>query len=75
MEVDPEYHPKIIGKKGAVITKIRTDHDVQINFRRKGEAEENIITITGYEQNTYAARDDILKIVNELVIIFYNFII
>ncbi|XP_033222679.1 vigilin [Belonocnema kinseyi] len=66
LEVDPEYHPKIIGRKGAVITKIRTDHDVQIIFRRKGEPEENIITITGYEQNTLDARDDILKIVNEL---------
>lgn len=66
IEVDPEYHPKIIGRKGAVITKIRTDHDVQINFRRKGEPDERIITITGYEANTYDARDDILKIVNEL---------
>lgn len=37
IEVNPEYHPKIIGKKGAVITKIRRDHDVQITFPKKGE--------------------------------------
>lgn len=37
IEVNPEYHPKIIGKKGAVITKIRKDHDVQITFPKKGE--------------------------------------
>jgi predicted PilT family ATPase len=67
MEVDPEYHPKIIGRKGAVISKIRSDHGVQINFLKKGDPEEHIITITGYEQNTLAARDDIMKIVNELV--------
>ncbi|XP_020289119.1 vigilin [Pseudomyrmex gracilis] len=66
LEVDPEYHPKIIGRKGAVISKIRSDHDVQINFPRKGDPEEHIITITGYEQNAYSARDDIMKIVNEL---------
>lgn len=66
LEVDPEYHPKIIGRKGAVISKIRSDHDVQINFPRKGDPEEHIITITGYEKNSYSARDDIMKIVNEL---------
>lgn len=65
IKVDPEYHPKIIGRKGAVITKIRNDHDVQINFPRKGDPEEHIITITGYEKNAYDARDDIMKIVNE----------
>lgn len=37
MEVNPEYHPKIIGKKGTVITKIRKDHDVQITFPKKGK--------------------------------------
>lgn len=36
VEVPSEYHPKIIGKKGAVITKIRKDHDVQITFPKKG---------------------------------------
>ncbi|RLU24577.1 hypothetical protein DMN91_002666 [Ooceraea biroi] len=66
LEVDPEYHPKIIGRKGAVISKIRNDHDVQINFPRKGDPEEHIITITGYEKNAYSARDEIMKIVNQL---------
>lgn len=36
IEVNPDYHPKIIGKRGAVITKIRKDHDVQITFPKKG---------------------------------------
>lgn len=66
IEVNPEYHPKIIGKRGAVITKIRSDHDVQINFPKKGDPEEHIITITGYEDNTHLAKEDIMKIVNEL---------
>lgn len=66
IEVNPDYHPKIIGKGGAVITKIRKDHDVQIIFPRKGEENEHIITITGYEENTHRAKDDILKIVRDL---------
>ncbi|KAG5895971.1 hypothetical protein JTB14_027971 [Gonioctena quinquepunctata] len=66
IEVNPEYHPKIIGKRGAVITKIRQDHDVQINFPKKGDPDEHIITITGYEENTHSAKEDIMKIVNEL---------
>lgn len=41
IEVNPDYHPKIIGKKGAVIIKIRKDHDVQINFPKKGKVIKN----------------------------------
>lgn len=31
-----------------------------------GDPEEHIITITGYEDNTHRAKEDIMKIVNEL---------
>ena len=67
VQVDPQYHPKIIGRKGAVITKIRMDNDVQIQFPDQGGENKDVIIITGYEQNTNRARDDILKIVHELV--------
>lgn len=71
VDVHPKYHPKIIGRKGAVITKIRTDHQVQIQFPERGSENESLISITGYEKNTEAARDDILKIVQELVSIIF----
>ena len=66
--VDPKYHPKIIGRKGAVITQIRLEHDMNIQFPDKddGSQPQDQITITGYEKNTEAARDAILKIVGEL---------
>ncbi|PNI14315.1 HDLBP isoform 2 [Pan troglodytes] len=66
--VDPKYHPKIIGRKGAVITQIRLEHDVNIQFPDKddGSQPQDQITITGYEKNTEAARDAILRIVGEL---------
>lgn len=65
-EVDPEFHPKIIGRRGAVINKIRADHGVQIHFPRKDEEEENVIRIQGYEEAANAAKADILKIIDDL---------
>ncbi|XP_044526830.1 vigilin isoform X2 [Gracilinanus agilis] len=66
--VDPKYHPKIIGRKGAVITQIRLEHEVNIQFPDKDDENQaqDQITITGYEKNTEAARDAIMKIVAEL---------
>ncbi|KAK3556433.1 hypothetical protein QTP70_008283 [Hemibagrus guttatus] len=64
--VDPKYHPKIIGRKGAIITQIRTDHDVNIQFPEKNDENQDQISITGYEQNAIAARGAIQAIVDEL---------
>ncbi|XP_028650653.1 high density lipoprotein binding protein a isoform X2 [Erpetoichthys calabaricus] len=66
ISVDPKYHPKIIGRKGAVITQIRTEHDVNIQFPDKNDENQDQITITGYEKNAEAARDSIMRIVGEL---------
>lgn len=64
LEVDPQYHNKIIGRKGAVINQIRADCDVQIRLPRTNT--EATITIQGYEEATYKARDAIMKIVDDL---------
>lgn len=66
LEIDPIWHSKIIGRKGAVINKIRANHGVQISFPRKEDEIDNIITIQGYEMAANAAKDDIMKIYNEL---------
>lgn len=72
IQVEPDYHPKIIGRRGAVINKIRATHGVQISFPRKEDAgeDQSTIRIQGYEDAAKAARDEILKIVgdfNEMV--------
>ncbi|MBN3325573.1 VIGLN protein, partial [Atractosteus spatula] len=64
--VDPKYHPKIIGRKGAIITQIRNEHDVNIQFPEKNDENQDQITITGYERNAEAARAAIQRIVDEL---------
>lgn len=70
LEVDPQHHPKIIGRGGAVVNKIRKDHEVNINFPDKDGVDGSIITITGYEKDAEAARDAILKLVQEQVFQF-----
>ncbi|XP_055486989.1 vigilin-like, partial [Leucoraja erinacea] len=66
LSVDPKYHPKIIGRKGAVISQIRKDHDVNIQFPDKGDENQESITITGYVQNAESAKEAIMKIVADL---------
>nr|XP_002734359.2 PREDICTED: vigilin-like [Saccoglossus kowalevskii] len=66
VNVSPVHHPKIIGRRGQVITKIRQDHSVNIQFPDRDSEQMNTITITGYEQNAEAAKQAILKIVQEL---------
>lgn len=61
------HHPKIIGRKGLVVKKIREDHGCRIQFPEKGDENQNVITIVGYEDKTHLAKEDILKIVKELV--------
>ena len=66
--MESRYHPNIIGKKGATINKIRDDHDVKIQLPDKeGTGNIDDIVITGYEHQVQAAKEDILKIVQELV--------
>lgn len=66
LEIDPIWHSKIIGRRGTVINKIRANHGVQISFPRKEDDADNIITIQGYEAAANAAKDEIMKIYNEL---------
>lgn len=70
--VEPDLHPKIIGRRGAIINKIRAAHGVQISFPRKEDSgeDQSTIRIQGYEESAKNARDEILKIVgdfNEMV--------
>ena len=67
MSVNPEYHPKIIGRRGAVVNGLRKDHDVNIQLPKQGAMEQDVITIKGYEANAEAAKAAILKIVNQYV--------
>lgn len=40
LSVEPKFHPKIIGRKGAVISQIRKDYDVNVQFPDKGDEQQ-----------------------------------
>jgi len=65
VSVNPEYHPKIIGRRGANIMKMRQDYDVNIQLPKQGDEEQDVITITGYENKAEEAKAAILAIVDE----------
>ena len=60
VEVNPEYHPKIIGRGGEVIKKLREDFDVQIQLPKKEAPNSEVITITGFEADANKAKEAIL---------------
>ncbi|XP_077400366.1 vigilin [Vanacampus margaritifer] len=66
ISVEPKFHPKIIGRKGAVISQIRKDHDVIIQFPDKGDEQQDLIVVSGYEGNVEEACQAIRQLVAEL---------
>lgn len=67
LNVDPKHHPKIIGKRGANISRIRSNYDVQVQFPDKSDENGDQIKIIGYEHQAKAAQEAIMQIVQELV--------
>lgn len=65
-EVNPDYHPKIIGRNGAVITQLRKDFDVNVQLPKRGSEDDHIISVTGLEADAEKAKAAILKIVSDI---------
>ena len=57
--------PKIIGRKGAILTKLRDDNRVKIKIPQKNAYSQEVITITCLEEDAEAAKTKILKIVGQ----------
>ncbi|XP_018011553.1 vigilin [Hyalella azteca] len=66
INVQPDYHSKIIGKKGSVVSKIRDKYGVNIQFPSKNDEDPSLITITGYEKSCEEARQAIMDITGDL---------
>ncbi|XP_036029928.1 vigilin-like [Onychomys torridus] len=65
--LDPKYYCKITGHKGLLIAQICTEHDVTIHFPKKGNHEiQDQIVITGYKENTLAAKDAIMRMLYKI---------
>uniref|UniRef100_H2ZHB1 K Homology domain-containing protein n=1 Tax=Ciona savignyi TaxID=51511 RepID=H2ZHB1_CIOSA len=72
VDVPNQFHSQIIGRRGAIVTEIRTKHGVNIQFPDRDDENQRCsihqgqIRIIGYEKNAESARDAVMKIVNEL---------
>lgn len=69
VRISKEVHPKIIGKGGAQIRKIREETDTKIDFPRENSVND-IITITGKKENVEKAKNMIEAIEKETVLLF-----
>ncbi|EDM07054.1 similar to RIKEN cDNA 4921511C20 gene (predicted) [Rattus norvegicus] len=65
--LDAKYHSMITGHKGLFIAQICREHDVNIHFPKKSNREiQDQITITGYKNNTLAAKDAIMRMLYKI---------
>ena len=66
-ELDHRIHPRIIGQRGRQIRKIMDDFKVDIRFPRSPSENQDIVYITGAEDNCYDCKDHLLNIQEEYV--------
>ena len=57
VEVNHEYHPKIIGRGGEVIKKLKEDFGVQIQLHKKEAENSEVITITDVTSSALCVRN------------------
>ncbi|KAK8719529.1 hypothetical protein OTU49_013979, partial [Cherax quadricarinatus] len=67
VEMDPEYYPKIIWMKSAVISNLMDKFNVSIQFPPRGDVTKKSITITGCEENVEEAKAAISEKINKMV--------
>uniref|UniRef100_A0A8C1SJS0 Vigilin n=1 Tax=Cyprinus carpio TaxID=7962 RepID=A0A8C1SJS0_CYPCA len=66
LSVDPKYHPKIIGRKGAVISQIRKDYDVNVQFPDKGD-EQQVYWLKKNANEARAAIEQLVAALQDMV--------
>jgi len=66
VNVDPQFHSKIIGKKGATIIKLREKYGVNIRIPDRDDQDPTLITVIGYQEKAEQAREAIIDIAGEL---------
>ncbi|VBB30290.1 unnamed protein product [Acanthocheilonema viteae] len=69
-DVPSEYHVRLIGPRGKVVNELRAKHDVQIAFPRSSSDPPDTITLTGYEANCKACKEEMEAIIGEVQSLF-----
>lgn len=66
-QINAAVHSRLIGAKGRNIRKIMDEFKVDIKFPRKIDADPNIVTIVGAEENVADAKERLLNLAEEYV--------
>uniref|UniRef100_A0A0R3RY71 Vigilin n=1 Tax=Elaeophora elaphi TaxID=1147741 RepID=A0A0R3RY71_9BILA len=69
-DVPSEYHVRLIGPRGKVVNELRAKYDVQIAFPRSSSDPPDTITLTGYEANCNACKEEMEVIIGEVQSLF-----
>lgn len=67
VEIDSRVHSRLIGARGRNIRKLMDDFKVDIKFPRSEDANCNLVTIIGPEDNVLEAKDHLLNLEEEYV--------
>ena len=72
IHISSAVHSRLIGARGRNIRKIMDDYKVDIKIPRKTDADPEMVTIIGAEDNVLDAKDYLLKLEEEYVSLFVN---
>jgi hypothetical protein len=75
VHIDPRVHSRLIGARGRNIRKIMEQYSVDIKFPRSTDAEADIVTVIGAEENVLDAREHLLNLEEEYVSYFTAFLL
>jgi predicted component of type VI protein secretion system len=70
VRIDARVHSRLIGARGRNIRKIMEQYSVDIKFPRSTDADPDIVTVIGAEENVLDAREHLLNLEEEYVSIF-----
>uniref|UniRef100_A0A915Q0U1 K Homology domain-containing protein n=1 Tax=Setaria digitata TaxID=48799 RepID=A0A915Q0U1_9BILA len=69
-DIPSEYHVRLIGPRGKVVNELRAKHDVLIAFPRSNNDPPDTITLTGYEANCKACKEEMEAMIGEAQSLF-----
>lgn len=70
VHIDARVHSRLIGARGRNIRKIMEQYNVDIKFPRSTDADPDIVTVIGAEENVLDAREHLLNLEEEYVSYF-----
>ncbi|CAD5212084.1 unnamed protein product [Bursaphelenchus okinawaensis] len=65
VQLDPRFHPRLIGPKGKNLKKVQEDYDVEINFASRSDPDPSLVTVSGKSEDNVLDCMDKLRMLEE----------